>query len=131
MQRVQAAGGVIVNGERRILVVHRPRYNDWSFPKGKLEAGESLRECALREVLEETGWHCTLKDPLPTIGYVDHKGRDKSVYYWLMDPIEGLFEPNDEVDAIEWLTPSETAIRLTYGRDREVLQKAQDFFGYE
>ncbi len=131
MERVEAAGGVVVNGEGQMLIVHRPRYNDWSFPKGKLDYGEGLRECALREVLEETGWHCALREPLPSIEYVDHKGRDKIVYYWLMEPLGGLFEPNDEVDAIEWLTPAETAVRLSYERDREVLREARDLLAHK
>ncbi len=118
---VHAAGGVVVDRHGRLLVVHRPRYDDWSFPKGKLDPGETLEDCALREVLEETGCECRLGDPLTAIRYVDHKGRAKEVHYWLMAPDSTDFVPNDEVDEVRWLLPADVIPLLSYDRDREVL----------
>lgn len=124
---VRAAGCVVTmtgaetGAEPQVLVVHRPRYDDWSFPKGKLEAGESDRECAHREVEEETGYTGTLGVELPTIDYVDHKGRPKAVRYWAMERAGGTFEPNDEVDRIEWLSPVAARAKLSYDHDRQVL----------
>src|SRR4051812_2537023 len=75
---VRAAGGVVVH-EDRLAVVHRPRYDDWSLPKGKLDAGESWEDAALREVAEETGLRCRLLDELPAVPYTDRRGRPKRV----------------------------------------------------
>ena len=89
---VEAAGGVVVRGEGEPLelaVVHRPRYDDWSLPKGKLESGERWEDAALREVEEETGLRCELGDELESARYRDRKGRDKLVRWWLMRPFEG------------------------------------------
>ena len=89
----KAAGGVIVKqtakGATEVLLVHRPHRQDWTFPKGKVEPGETDAACALREVEEETGLRCALGDELPTISHVDHKGRHKVVRYWVMRPIGG------------------------------------------
>jgi 8-oxo-dGTP diphosphatase len=124
--RVEAAGGVIVrDGEAgtEVCVVHRPRYNDWSFPKGKLDPGESFEEAALREVEEETGLRCTLEAELPSTEYRDSKDRPKIVRYWQMEVDEDPgFEPNDEVDELRWLPMAEAAELLTYERDKELLQ---------
>src|SRR5690242_15780196 len=119
---VKAAGGVVVR-DGRIAVVHRPRYDDWSLPKGKLDPGESFEQAALREVQEETGLVCELGEELSSTSYHDRKGRSKLVRYWLMDPVEGEFEPNDEVDQLRWLTPREAAALLTYPRDAELAQE--------
>jgi 8-oxo-dGTP diphosphatase len=118
--RVEAAGGVVVrNG--RVLLVHRPRYDDWSFPKGKLDPGESFEDAAVREVEEETGFRCTLGRELPSISY-EAKGRPKLVRYWLMEPdAEPGFEPNEETDDLRWVTPDEARELLTYDRDRDLL----------
>ena len=124
--KVWAAGGVVVDDDGRLLVVHRPRYDDWTFPKGKLDKGETLEECALREVEEETGVACTLGDPICAITYTDHKGRPKEVRYWVMTPASGAvdqFEPNDEVDEIRWAAAQEVADLLSYPRDRDVLSR--------
>jgi 8-oxo-dGTP diphosphatase len=120
---VRAAGGV-VRREGRIAVVHRPRYDDWSLPKGKLDPGETWEEAALREVREETGLECELGEELSSTSYHDRKGRSKLVRYWLMDVVGGAFEPNDEVDELRWLTPAEAAALLTYPRDAELAQEA-------
>jgi 8-oxo-dGTP diphosphatase len=119
---VRAAGGV-VRREGRIAVVHRPRYDDWSLPKGKLDPGESSEQAALREVREETGLECELGEELSSTCYRDRKGRSKLVRYWLMEPVGGEFAPNDEVDELRWLTPAEAAALLTYPRDKELVQE--------
>jgi 8-oxo-dGTP diphosphatase len=118
---VKASGGVVLRGGQ-VAVVHRPRYDDWSFPKGKLDAGESWEDAALREVEEEIGLRCTLGEELPQVEYQDRKGRDKVVRYWLMDVEGGEFAPNDEVDEVRWLPADEAAELLTYPRDRELVQ---------
>ena len=118
--RVDAAGGV-VERDGRVLLVHRPRYDDWTFPKGKLDPGESFEDAALREVEEETGVRCTLGRELPSIRY-EANGRPKLVRYWVMAPGADLgFAPNDETDDLRWVTPDEARALLTYDRDRDVL----------
>jgi 8-oxo-dGTP pyrophosphatase MutT (NUDIX family) len=121
---VRAAGGVVWredDGEVVVLLVHRPKYGDWTFPKGKLEEGESDAEAAYREVDEETGFECVLGPELPSVLYVDHKARTKQVRYWEMTVAGGSFEPNDEVDGIEWLSVKAARRQLTYDHDRDVL----------
>jgi 8-oxo-dGTP diphosphatase len=119
-ERVDAAGGV-VERDGRVLLVHRPRYDDWTFPKGKLDPGESFEDAALREVEEETGVRCTLGRELPATRY-EVNGRPKLVRYWLMAPETELdFAPNDETDDLRWVTPDEARGLLTYDRDRDVL----------
>jgi 8-oxo-dGTP diphosphatase len=119
---VRAAGGV-VRRDGRIAVVHRPRYDDWSLPKGKLDPGETWEEAALREVREETGLECELGEELSSTTYHDRKGRFKLVRYWLMDPVRGEFAPNDEVDELRWLAPAEAVALLTYPRDQQLVQE--------
>jgi 8-oxo-dGTP diphosphatase len=119
---VRAAGGV-VKRDGRIAVVHRPRYDDWSLPKGKLDPGETSEQAALREVWEETGLRCELGPELSSTSYHDRKGRSKVVRYWLMEAVEGEFAPNDEVDELRWLEPAEAAALLTYPRDAELAQE--------
>ena len=119
---VRAAGGV-VERDRRVLLVHRPQYDDWTFPKGKALEDETDEDCALREVEEETGVRCELGDELPSTRYVDSKGRPKRVRYWRMRPVAGEFAPHDEVDEIAWLSPGDAAERLSYERDLTLLDE--------
>ncbi|MFZ0217815.1 MAG: NUDIX hydrolase [Candidatus Dormiibacterota bacterium] len=122
---VQAAGGIVRRtgpvGLWEILLVHRPGYDDWSLPKGKLDPGETLEEAALREVEEETGLVCRLLRPFGHTVYRDRKGRVKVVRYWLMKAVGGRFAPSTEVDQVRWLTVPEALGVLTYPRDRDLL----------
>jgi 8-oxo-dGTP pyrophosphatase MutT (NUDIX family) len=105
-----------------VLVVHRPRYNDWTLPKGKLERGESHEHAAVREVEEETGVRCELGAELPSHRYVDRNGRDKVVRYWEMTPVsERAREADDEVDEVRWVRPDDARTLLTYDADRRLL----------
>jgi 8-oxo-dGTP diphosphatase len=125
-REVRAAGGAVMRpregGGVELCVVHRPRYGDWSLPKGKLERGESFEQAALREVFEETGLRCRLRQELDSVRYVDRKGRPKLVRYWQMDVAEdtGLV-PNDEVDELRWLELPAAAVLLTYEHDKELV----------
>ena len=104
-----------------VLIVHRPAYDDWSFPKGKLERGESDEEAAAREVEEETGLRCRLERELPETRYVDARGRAKTVRYWLMTPIGGRLAADNEIDEARFVPVAEALALLTYERDRELL----------
>jgi 8-oxo-dGTP pyrophosphatase MutT (NUDIX family) len=122
---VQAAGGVVWrerDGEVQVLLVHRPKYDDWSFPKGKLDLGESHERAAVREVREETGFRCVRGPELVESHYDDAKGRPKVVRYWMMTVDGGSFEHNDEVDEIRWQAVGKAARTLTYARDLPVLE---------
>lgn len=125
---VRAAGGVVWRrsgeGPFEVLVVHRPRYDDWSLPKGKADPGESDADTALREVEEETGFTCRLGQELPPTLYRDNKGRPKTVRYWAMEPVSGddRFTPNAEIDEIRWLPAPEAVKLLSYDHDRPVVQ---------
>jgi 8-oxo-dGTP pyrophosphatase MutT (NUDIX family) len=121
---VQAAGGLLIRrqaGKLEIALVHRPIHQDWSYPKGKLEDGETFEEAAQREVFEETGFACRLLRFIGHTEYVDRKGRPKVVAYWVMSPEAGAFEPNDEVDELRWLDIATAGLQLTYERDRDLL----------
>ena len=123
VEEVRAAGGVIVR-DGKVVVVHRPKYDDWSLPKGKCDSGESDEACALREIEEETGLSCELGEELPTTRYRDAKGRPKRVRWWMMRPVSGDFSPTNEVDELRWLIPDEARVLLTYARDVELLDVA-------
>jgi 8-oxo-dGTP diphosphatase len=119
---VRAAGGLVVR-DGEVLLVHRPKYDDWSFPKGKCDEGESDEACALREVEEETGLRCELLDEIGQTRYIDGKGRPKIVRYWRMSPLDGEFEPHGEVDEIRWETPGQAADVLSWPRDLPLLEQ--------
>jgi 8-oxo-dGTP diphosphatase len=124
---VWAAGGVVMRwqeGRPQVALVHRPRRDDWTFPKGHLEAGESAQEAALREVEEETALRCRPVRPVGRSRYVDHRGRPKVVDYWLMEVEAGSFAPNDEVDALVWVGLDDVPDALTYGVDRDLFALA-------
>jgi 8-oxo-dGTP diphosphatase len=122
LKTVRAAGGLVVR-EGRVLLVHRPKYEDWSFPKGKCADGESDESCALREVEEETGFRCELLEELGETSYRDGKGRSKTVRYWRMRPLAGEFMPHEEVDEIRWETPESAARILSWSRDLPLLEQ--------
>jgi len=105
-----------------VLVVHRPHYDDWSFPKGKAEPEESDEACALREVAEETGLVCSLAEELPTTEYTDSRGRAKRVRYWRMDPVGGELAFRHEVDDARWVTLDTARSLLSYRRDSALLE---------
>jgi 8-oxo-dGTP pyrophosphatase MutT (NUDIX family) len=131
-ETVRAAGGVPWrrrNGALEVLVVHRPRYDDWTFPKGKNEPGEVDDAAAVREIEEETGLRGALGAELATTSYTDGKGRPKQVRYWAVDAADQDASPQNEVDAIDWLTPEQVAGRLTYERDRAVLASLLERLG--
>jgi phosphohistidine phosphatase SixA/8-oxo-dGTP pyrophosphatase MutT (NUDIX family) len=123
---VRAAGGLLVrpdpSGLVRVAIVHRPRYDDWSFPKGKADDGEPDEDTALREVQEETGFRAELEAELPTIRYLDRLGRPKVVRYWVMHPEDGAFVAGDEVDELRWTTFGGAETLLTYDHDRALIR---------
>jgi 8-oxo-dGTP diphosphatase len=119
-----AAGGVVFDRRGRIAVIHRPRYDDWCLPKGKLEKGEAPLVAAVREVWEET---CTLATPQEFLGTICYmvKNRPKWVFYWAMECHSILdFHVNEEVDVLEWLSPAAAKRRLEHQGERDMLTKA-------
>jgi 8-oxo-dGTP diphosphatase len=129
--RIRAAGVVLWRPGRRgaaepeLALVHRPKWLDWSFPKGKLETGERHRDAARREALEETGLLVELGFKLPTQRY-EVKGRPKRVRYWAAVRVGGAFSSNREVDQLVWLPASQARRRLSYGHDRELVDALLD-----
>ena len=122
-----AAGCVLwrrspVDSELEICLVHRPNYDDWSHPKGKLKHGEDPLTGAVREVEEETGFDCVPGPRLPTVRYLAN-GRPKEVSYWAAEATEGHFTPNDEVDRVRWLPPVAAKERLTQPRDQVLVDE--------
>jgi 8-oxo-dGTP diphosphatase len=125
-QPVRAAGGIVLRGEggdRSVALVHRPRYDDWSFPKGKLEDGEDEATAALREVEEETGLRCHLGPSVGAVTYRDRRGRAKVVRYFQMDANGGGFAPNHEVDELRWVPVGDAVRLLSYAQDRRLLRR--------
>jgi 8-oxo-dGTP pyrophosphatase MutT (NUDIX family) len=122
---VLAAGGLVVrerDGVAEVAVIHRPKYDDWSLPKGKLDRGEGWEEAALREVEEETGMRCELERELGSARYRDRHGRDKQVRWWLMRPLSGEFVAGDEVDELRWLRAEDAIELLAYEHDRDLVR---------
>lgn len=113
-------------GTPEVLVVHRPRYDDWSFPKGKADPGESDEQCALREVEEETGLLCTLDRELPEAFYLDRRGRPKIVKYWTMEPVAGEFAANDEVDEALWVNLEDALEIVSYHHDLTLVEELME-----
>lgn len=125
----RAAGGLVTRKSgTEILIIHRISKNDWSLPKGKLKRNETSQQTAIREVREETGYHCKIADTeeLNTYLYIDSSNRTKEIRYWLMEIIDNRFNektfmPNDEVDVIKWVTKDVALSMLTHERDRELV----------
>jgi 8-oxo-dGTP diphosphatase len=126
---LRAAGGVVLRaaGGRRhqVAVIHRPSADDWTLPKGKLDAGETAEAAALREVQEETGLSCQLLRPLGCTFYIDRRGRGKIACFWLMRPISGRFRRSREVDRLRWVTSDKALDMLSYERDRAMVGRAE------
>jgi 8-oxo-dGTP pyrophosphatase MutT (NUDIX family) len=126
---VRAAGGVVLrrsrSGTLETVLVHRPAYDDWTFPKGKLLRGETEEEAAVREVEEETGLRCQLGREVGTTSYRDPQGRQKTARYWEMAPIEGELAATNEVDEARWVPLEDAADMLTHARDRELLERLE------
>jgi 8-oxo-(d)GTP phosphatase len=131
---IRAAGGVLWRATSDgtpeptidVALIHRPRYDDWSFPKGKLATGESEVDAAIREVLEETGFHVRLGRPLGETRYVKEQNgyqRPKVVRWWAMEAAAGAFSPTREVDMLRWLSLSEANEQLSRPEDRELLER--------
>lgn len=116
---IRAAGG-LVRRHGDVLLVHRPKYGDWTFPKGKAKRSESDEDCALREVEEETGLRCVLVRELATTHYRSLLG-PKVVRYWEMTPLDGSFRPSNEVDEIRWMSPEAALMLLSYNHDAAVV----------
>jgi 8-oxo-dGTP pyrophosphatase MutT (NUDIX family) len=124
---VRAAGGVLVRpgpDGPEVAVIHRPKYEDWSLPKGKLDGDESFEQAALREVEEETGMRAELGPELSSIHYRDRKGRSKLVRYWLMRATDGEFRPGPEVDELRWSDPKGAQELLSYEHDAKLVGEA-------
>jgi 8-oxo-dGTP diphosphatase len=124
---VRAAGGVLLRsgqGGSEVAVIHRPKYGDWSLPKGKLDDGEEFEQAALREVEEETGMRAELGPELSAVSYRDRKGRTKLVRYWVMRVLDGEFQPGAEVDELRWLDPESARELLSYEHDAELVREA-------
>jgi 8-oxo-(d)GTP phosphatase len=122
---VRAAGGIVIRDDGQgphVVIVHRRRYDDWSFPKGKLLEGERDEDAALREVEEETGLLCRLESEVRAVTYADRHGRPKVVRYWRMTAVGGAFRPSAEVDEVRWVSPETAEAMLSYPHDRDLLR---------
>ncbi|WP_395657268.1 NUDIX domain-containing protein [Nocardioides sp.] len=125
---VLAAGAVVFRPGKRVLLVHRPRYDDWSFPKGKLDRGEHVLSAAVREVEEETGLHVRLGPPLTGQRYPVAGGRTKAVSYWVGRAVGSddvsRYRSNAEIDKVAWFSFDDAMRKLTYEHDRVTLREA-------
>jgi 8-oxo-dGTP diphosphatase len=121
---IRAAGGIVIrpvaNGRYEVACIFREARGDWTFPKGKLDPGETFEQAALREVWEETGMHCDVIRFAGTTNYTHRKGKPKIVAYYLMSVGVGEFVPNDEVDELVWLPLENVREHLTWERDQEL-----------
>ena len=124
---IRAAGGILQRNRGNgveIAVIHRPGHHDWGLPKGKLNPGEGLETAALREVFEETGCQSSIVRFVGKSEYL-YRGRMKSVSFWLMELVEEhVFLPNDEIDALAWLSPRDALLKLDYAQERDLVKKA-------
>jgi 8-oxo-dGTP pyrophosphatase MutT (NUDIX family) len=124
---VVSAGVVVFRPGKRVLLVHRPKYDDWSFPKGKLDRGEHATTAAVREVAEETGLHVRLGVPLPSQRY-PVSSRMKTVHYWTGRPLGdddvSGYLANAEIDDVRWLDAEDAFTGLSYDYDRDTLRRA-------
>lgn len=126
LKRVNGAGGVVTRVAQshriEVCLVHRPQYDDWTFPKGRLEIGETAEKAAIREVFEEAGVTAELHPNISEkTNYIDGQGNDKFVTYFLMTLVNQSFQVNNEVDEYIWLVPTLASEKLSFDRDREVL----------
>lgn len=118
-----------LGGDLHVVLVHRPRYDDWTLPKGKIDRGETAEQAALREVLEEASVVGELGPELPSTTYLDRSGKDKHVRYWAMTARAGEPAGDNEVDLAEWVPIADARSRLTYGRDVAVLDALEALLG--
>ncbi|MFI6096709.1 NUDIX domain-containing protein [Lentzea sp. NPDC051213] len=122
---MKAAGAVLwrdADGDVEVAIVHRQRYDDWSLPKGKLDRGETVPACAVREILEETGYSCVLGRHLRQVSY-EVRSVPKTVDYYAAEAVSGSFVANEEVDELRWLPVAAASELLTYEPDRAVLEE--------
>ena len=128
---IRAAGGIIrrfvSNGRVEVACIYREARGDWTFPKGKIDDGETFEQGALREVVEETGMSCHVIRFAGTTNYTHRKGKPKIVAYYLMEANEGEFAPNEEVDELIWVSPESVHANLTWSRDRELFDEVMKF----
>jgi 8-oxo-dGTP pyrophosphatase MutT (NUDIX family) len=127
---IRAAGGIVyrpvLNGRFEVACVYREARGDWTFPKGKLDEGETFEMAAVREVVEETGLTCRVVRFVGTTSYTHRKGKPKIVAYYLMEVESGTFAPNEEVDELRWVSLDEAANLLTWERDQELVTLLSD-----